>query len=66
LVFRDLLLNRDAPVQIPPATAPTGPLSAQLPYWANLLSPQRWLLAGFAVLSLLALAITIWSPDLPR
>jgi serine/threonine-protein kinase len=66
LAFRDLLLNRDAPVQIPPATAPTGPLSAHLPYWANLLSPQRWLLAGFAVLSLLALAITIWSPDLPR
>jgi hypothetical protein len=39
---------------------------ASLPAWVEFLRPHRWLLTAFALLTVLALAVTIWSPSLPR
>jgi serine/threonine-protein kinase len=66
LAFGELLRSPEAPVRAIPVLPPSAPLQVLLSYWAALLTPQRWLLAGFGILSLLALAITIWSPNLPR
>jgi serine/threonine-protein kinase len=64
LEFRDMLLT---PVAQATATQPSlVPSSLAILAWVETLRPHRWLLAAFAVLTILAMAITIWSPDLPR
>jgi serine/threonine-protein kinase len=64
LELRDMLSG--ATVGESPPIAAALPITFALPAWAGILRPHRWLLTAFALLTALAVAITIWSPVLPR
>ncbi len=63
LEFRDLLSSASSQ---PAASSQLPPMTFALPAWAGFMKPHRRLVATFALLTVLAIAITIWSPVLPR
>jgi serine/threonine-protein kinase len=66
--FRDLLLSQPESAGAVAARATIGaPVGLTVvSSWFEHVRPYRWLLTAFALLTGLALAVTIWSPTLPR